>query len=109
MSIENPVSSNEADGYYGISVRLAPAILEALRTDPSLTDFEALDARFDKALFRFDPSSSREVENLAAYFPGASVILIVRGKVESVLSMSEYTNMVRVVPPSDSSDDPVGC
>lgn len=109
MNIEKPNVPNEADGYYGISVRLAPVILEALREDPSLSDFKALDVRFDKALLRFDPSDPRQVENLSTYFPAASVIRIVRGKVESVLSMSEYANTVRAISSSDSSDDPVGC
>lgn len=100
---------HEVDGYYGISVRIAPLVLAALNEDPSLSDFQALDARFDKALLRFDPSNPREVENLVTYFPQASVILVTRGKVDRIMSMSMYAHTVNATPSSDSSDDPVGC
>lgn len=97
---------HDVDGFYGISVRVAPLVLDAMRTDPSLLDFKVLDARFDKALLRFNPSDPKEVEKLAKYFPEASVILVTRGRVEKIMSMSTYECTV-----SATSDDggPAGC
>lgn len=104
MNTNTQTAADEINGYYGMSVERAPLVLEALRQDPSL-HFQALDARFDKALFLFDPSNSVQVRNLVTYFPEASVIAVVRGRIDKVMSMSEYAQAVRATP-SESSDSP---
>ena len=89
MNTNTQTEAGETYGYYGISVERAPLILKALSEDSSLSNFQALDARFDRALFLFDPSNPVQVKNLVTYFPEPSAIAVVRGRVDKVMSMNK--------------------